>query len=101
MKKFNVTVTEFANRFDNYTETVLDQLVIEAEDILSAIKQLRSIGSDYCYNDQSLVEWINSEDGWDAVVDDEFLMDMIHEERHGLYYVQLAEEIEFEFSEIF
>ena len=60
---------------------------------------MRKFAPDYCYGDEELVEWINSEDGWDAVVDDEFIMDLVHEE-DGKYYVMLGENLEFVFEEI-
>lgn len=98
MKKFQVTITESDFKFGEMAEHVVDTINIAGETILDAIKNLRKY-TDYCYDDQALVEWINSGDEWNAVVDDEFLLDLICEE-DGKYYVMLAECMEFEFKEI-
>ena len=99
MKNFQVTITEFNYKFGDYVEQVIDTLEIPGATILDAIKALRKFAPDYCYGDEELVEWINSEDGWDDVVDDEFIMDLVHEE-DGKYYVMLSENMEFVFEEI-
>jgi len=99
MKNFQVTITEVNFKFGGYAEQVIDTLDFPGATILDAIKALRKFAPDYCYGDKELVEWINSEDGWDDVVDDEFIMDLVHEE-DGKYYVMLSENMEFVFEEI-
>ena len=99
MKNFQVTITEVNFKCGEYAEQVIATLKIPGATILDAIKSLRKSTPDYCYSDRELVEWINSEDGWDAVVDDEFIMDLVFED-DGKYYVMLSECMEFEFKEI-
>ena len=88
MKKFNVVVVE------GYTEEVVGQFVVEGVDILDAVKKFRSLGTEFCYDDEDLAEWHNEDE-----ITDDVLMGLIEEE-DGIYYAMLSEEFIIDFVEI-
>ena len=94
MKNFRVTIKDFSDDVQ-----VVSRSNIEAINIVDAVKKLRAT-SKWCYDDETLVQWINSEDEWNVPIDNDFLLDLIEHEKPGVYYAMLAEEMEFKFVEV-
>ena len=77
-----------------------EDVEILAENKLDLLKKIRRRFRDLCYDDRDLVEWIESGDNWDREVDDEFLLGLIDDVRHGSFGLLLAEDIYFDCIEV-
>jgi len=56
-----------------------DVIEMLAENKLDLLKKIRRRFSELCYDDKTLVEWIEDGDNWDREVDDKFLLELIED----------------------
>jgi hypothetical protein len=101
MRKFKVEYGyAFRQACDKY-----DVVEILAENKLDLLKKVRRRFSELCYDDKTLVEWIEDGDNWDREVDDKFLLELIDDIRCdsvdvGTFSLLLAEDIYFDCIEL-
>ena len=77
-----------------------DEVEMFAEGKLDLIKKIRRRFREFCYDDKSLVEWIESSDKWNRQVDDEFLLELICYGENNEFYLMLAEDMYFDCVEL-
>ena len=80
---------------------VYDKVEMFAEGKLDLVKKIRRRFREFCYDDKSLVEWIESSDNWNRQVDNEFLLDLICDGENGNDFgIMLAEDVYFDCVEL-